>query len=130
MAFPNVEQIVVTKLGAYLATQIVGFSATNNIGTRTPSDLQDKLTFVRVANGGGPRDHIQGQTRVDIQVFAATYAAGRAVTEQIDTYLTGTKFDWRIDHVTTESGPQEVPWADPNVRSWVASYRAASRRTA
>lgn len=134
MSFPDVEQIVIEKLGAYLVAQISGFDAdgdeTHQIGNRTPIDLRTRLPFFGVRAGGGPRSKTQGLIRVDVQTFAPDRATGGPLAELVDDWLTLEPFDWRVDHMVTDSGPQEVPWADPNVRLWVASYTATCRRTA
>lgn len=128
MTFPDVEAVIVPKLGTYLDAQVSGFVPATHIGTRTPINLQDLPMFVGVRAGGGPRTQTQGQPRVDVQVFAPTRAVGLPLAELVDDYLTLEKFDYRIDNMVTQSGPQEVPWADPNVRLWVASYTATCRR--
>lgn len=118
-SWPDVESVLVAGLGSY-----------GTCGTETPPDLQNHLPFVRIKRRGGTNDQFSDYARVDIDVFAETRAVGVPLTEEIRQYLLDgwalRQFDW----VVTESGPQELPWDDPNVRRWVSTYRITARRTA
>lgn len=115
--FPDLERVIIPLL-----KPLVG---DGKIANRTPYPLP--LPFIRIQQAGGPRDQLQGIARIDVQVFAAT-SEGKTLAETIDSTLVCTKFHFSVDDATTDVGPTEVPWADPNVRTWVASYRMTCRR--
>lgn len=117
--WPDVEAVLVTALAQF-----------GDTGTETPTDLQGNLPFIRVIRRGGPNDRISDQASVDIDVFAATRASGVPLCEVIRQYLLTSYEMPEIDRVSTSSGPQELPWDDPNVRRWVSSYQVISRRAA
>lgn len=100
-------------------------------GTETPPDLQDRLPFVRVARVGGPDNVIDDYPLVDVDVFAATRAVAAPLAERLRQRLLAGPHRTPagvIDRVRTTSGPVQLPWADPGIRRFGATYRAAMRR--
>jgi len=123
--YPDIEQVLCDHL-ADLA----------NTGTRTPADLQQQLEFIRVRRVGGNDDQVTDRARLDVEVFAATRAAGEALTEQVRqrlscrgplSVLSGGR-EVVVDRTQLLAGPVEVPWPDPNVRMFTAAYQTEARR--
>lgn len=100
--------------------------------TIAPPDLGSMGPFARVSRFGGSDNLITDTARVDVDCFAATRAEAYAAAEQVRQRLlcaphvidtVGT-----IDRAATLTSPNEVPWADPNLRRFTASYSLTSRR--
>ncbi len=103
--FPDVQALLVDDLAAFPG--VVG------AGTETPADLAEQLPFVRVMRGGGPTDQVNDYPRVDLDVFAGTYAAGVLLARRIQNYLLGPPPPiWQLDRATCETGVHELPWSD------------------
>lgn len=115
--YPDVETLLIDDLDAYGTT-----------GTVTPPDLQAHLPFIRVRRAGGSDNGRSDAPRVDVEVFAATRAIGFGVAETIRDHLIHDFAVPSIDRVTTETGPQELPWEDPDIRRWLVTYRVVTRR--
>lgn len=119
MTFLDVEVALVVELDQF---------ASGRTGTETPANLQAALPFIRVTRRGGPDDHVSDYPRVDVDVFAATRAAGVALSSTIRDHL---RFGFSItgvDRVVTESSAQELPWEDPGVRRWTSTFQVVTRR--
>jgi hypothetical protein len=107
-----------------------------NTGTRTPDNLQDRLEFIRIRRVGGNDDQVTDRARVDVEVFAATRAAGETLTEQIRRRLsvrgpltvTSGGRPVVVDRSQLLAGPVELAWPDPEVRMFHATYQLESRR--
>jgi hypothetical protein len=128
--FRDVARILVAALdGRTFPTATI-----TGVGIVTPPDLEDLLPFVRVRAGGGIRDHLQWTPTATLDVFAPTYELGWPLVEDIDAYLTdpASRRDGLsgLDRVSTESGPQEVPWLNDTFRSWAITYQVVTRRKA
>lgn len=119
-AFPDIEKCVI---------QTVTDLSTG--GTVTPPNLNTSLPFVRVNRIGGPDDRFIDTARVDVECFAATRDAAYTLAEQVRQRLLNVPHvvaAGRIDSVITDSGPKEIPWGDPSVRRFTASYSVTARR--
>lgn len=97
--------------------------------TETPADLDDNLPWLLVRRTGGPYDGFRlDQPQVDIAVFAATGPDASALAAQVQVLLhqqlartkTGTAVVSKVD---TISGPHWVPYDNPAMRRYEASYR-------
>jgi len=107
----------------------------DDVTTVIPADLQARLAadrlVVRVRVIGGSDDRISDHPRVDVETFGLTRATARPLAETIrQRMLSGghrTAYGV-IDRATTEVGPQEIPYDDPDVRRWSATYRLTARR--
>jgi hypothetical protein len=106
-----------------------------DVVTVLPNDLQARLAVdrqvIRVRVIGGSDDRISDHPRVDVEVFGATRAVAKPLAETIRQRLISGGHRTAhgvIDHATTEVGPQETPYDDPDVRRWSATYRLSTRR--
>jgi len=119
-SFPDIELAVVQTL-ADLATT----------GTSTPPNLASAVPFVRVSKIGGPDSRFIDESRVDVDAFGIDRPTTQALAEACRQRLLNVPHvvaAGRIDSVTTDSGPREIPWGDPSVRHFVASYTITARR--
>lgn len=106
-----------------------------DVVTVLPNDLQARLAdgrkLIRVRVIGGGDDRISDHPRIDVETFASTRAVARPLAETIRQRLISgghRTVHGVIDHATTEVGPQEIPYDDPDVRRWSATYRLSTRR--
>lgn len=106
-----------------------------DVVTVIPDDLQSRLAadrhVIRVRCIGGSDDRISDHPRVDVEVFGATRAVAKPLAETIRQRLISGGHRTAhgvIDRATTEVGPQEIPYEDPDVRRWSATYRLSTRR--
>ena len=119
-AFPDIELAVmqtVTDLGT--------------TGTATPPTLSASLPFIRVNRIGGPDSRFIDTARVDVDCFAADRPTSYALAESVRQRLLNIPHvvaAGRIDSVVTNSGPREIPWGDPALRRFTASYSITARR--
>ncbi|HVX20884.1 MAG TPA: hypothetical protein VHB02_06030 [Acidimicrobiales bacterium] len=100
-------------------------------GTVTPPNLADELPFIRVTRYGGGDNLITDTARLDIDTFATSWPACKALAEQVRQRLLSwphTTSAGVIDRVSTDTGPHQVPWDNPNVRCFAAAYRVTGRR--
>lgn len=106
----------------------------NGLGTAdtaTPPDLSAHLPFIRVNRIGGPDTRFIDTARVDIDCFAADRPTAYALAESVRQRMLNVPHvvaAGRIDSVVTDSGPREIPWGDPALRRFTASYTVTSRR--
>lgn len=121
--FPDVQRVLVEGLEV-----IVGAGST---GIETPVNLIQVLPFVRVVRAGGSSNRLHDLSSVDVDVFHGRYVDGEALAERIRQYLCGPPPPFAVlDRVECDSAPQELPWGDPGIRRFNASYTAIARRTA
>lgn len=106
----------------------------DHVVTWTGTDLQDVVSagpLVKVARLGGGDDRVTAIPRVDVGVYATTEAAGaplaEAVRQRMLSYPHATTAGV-LDRVVTEVAPHEVPYDDPGVRLFTATYRVSTRR--
>jgi hypothetical protein len=106
-----------------------------DVGTVIPADLQNRLAagrkVIRVRRIGGSDDRISDYPRVDVETFGATRADAWPLAESIrQRLISGPQRTAHglIDRATTEVGPQEIPYDDPDVRRVLATYRLSTRR--
>lgn len=117
--FPDVEDAAMTLV------QDLG-----NVGQVSDDELIDNLPFIRIGRIGGTDDLITDRPRITIDVFSATRAEARAISETIRQRLIydPARIDSVIfDKTITLVGPQEIPWS-PAVRRYSASYQVSVRR--
>lgn len=97
--------------------------------TETPADLDSRLPWLQVVRIGGGYDGFRlDQPTVDIAAYASTGPAASALATQVQVLLheqlartkTGTAVVSRIETVT---GPHWVPYDNPAMRRYEASYR-------
>lgn len=121
MDWPDVDDLMVTFL-AQLATT----------DSQTPPNLQNVLPFITVRTFGGSDDGWTQTQSLDLSTYAATYVAARnlarAARKLIETPLLVIN-GAALDHVACLVVPFELPYADPNVRRFNATYRVTSRKT-
>lgn len=96
--------------------------------TETPVDLDERLPWLQVVRIGGPYDGYRlDQPTVDITAFAATRLGASALAAQVQVLLheqlartkVGTAV---ISKVVTSTGPHFVPYDNPGMRRYEASY--------
>lgn len=103
----------------------------NVVGPKRPPSYQDLMPLVRVRRLGGSDDRITDTARVDVEVYAATYATARDLAGACQQRLLNRPHitaAGSIDTVTTESSPAEIPHDDQAVRLVAATYRISFRR--
>lgn len=121
--FPDVQVALVADLEA-----IVGAGHT---GIRTPKNLEEVLPFARIMRFGGASDQLNDHARVEIDVFAATYAEAEELAERIRERMVGPPPAVRVfDRVDCMTAPRELPWGeeDGDVRRFGAEYAITARR--
>jgi hypothetical protein len=97
--------------------------------TETPADLDDLLPYLQVVRTGGPYDGYRlDQPAVDIAAFAATGPQASALAAQVQVLLheefARNKIGAAvISRVETATGPHWVPYDNPAMRRYEASYR-------
>lgn len=107
-----------------------------HVVTWTGTDLQEVVAdgaLIKVSLLGGDDDRHTATPRVDVGVYATTKAVGKPLAElarqRLLSYPHATAAGV-LDRVTTEVAPHEVPYDDPGVRLFTATYRVATRRHA
>lgn len=97
--------------------------------TETPADLDSRLPWLQVVRIGGPYDgYRRDQPTVDIAVYDTSGPAASALAaqvqvllhEQLDGSTTGAAVISRVDTIT---GPHWVPYDNPGLRRYEATYR-------
>lgn len=101
------------------------------IDTETPADLQSNLPFIRVVRLGGTDDRTSDSGRIDVDCFAKlrtdTKTLAMAAQQLLISYPHVTAAGV-IDRVATDVAPNEVPWNNPAIRRFIASYNVIVRR--
>lgn len=97
--------------------------------TETPPDLDDNLPWLQVVRISGPYDGFRlDQPTVDVAAFATTGPAASALAAQVQVLLheqlartkSGTTV---VSRVQTVTGPHFVPYDNPGMRRYEATYR-------
>ncbi len=122
LRFPDVTRLLVEDLQA--------LAGDGHTGGQTPAGLEELLPFIRILRTGGPSDQTSDHPIVEVDVFAATYAAGERLAEQVRQRLVGPPPPIPVlDKVRCDIAPRELPWGDPAVvRRFQAIYAITTRR--
>lgn len=118
MTFPDVQRV--------LKTLVLTVDGVVGAGPETPGDLQQRLSFVRATRVGGGADRVTDSPVVDVDVFADRYDVGWPLAAAIRDLLLDPPHvvdGAVIDTCTLITGPMELPWSDPGVRRFLATYR-------
>ncbi|HEY9369737.1 hypothetical protein [Streptomyces sp.] len=97
--------------------------------TETPSDLDDRLPWLQVVRIGGPYDgYRRDQPVVDIAAFAETGTAASGLARDVQlllhNQLWGAVAGGAVfSEVETRVGPHQVPYDNPGLRRYEATYR-------
>ena len=97
--------------------------------TETPHDLDDELPWLQVVRISGPYDGFRrDQPVVDVTVFAASGPAASDLALQVQhlfhEQLRGSTSSGAVfNDVETRAGPHRVPYDNPNMRRYEATYR-------
>ncbi len=96
--------------------------------TETPPDLDTRLPWIQVTGIGGTHDgYRRDQPTVDITPYSATTTAASDLAAQIHRLLheqlADTVYDGvSVNRVRTSVRPHRVPYDNPNMRRYEASY--------
>lgn len=96
--------------------------------TETPPDLDERLPWLQVARIGGPYDGFRrDRPTVDITTFALTGPAAADLALQVQhllhAQLWGAVTGGAVfSRVQTDVGPHWVPYDNPNMRRYEATY--------
>jgi hypothetical protein len=125
MSFPDVDKALV-----YLLADLVG--GLEHAGTETPSDLQNRLPYIRVGRVGGTSDEASDYPVVDVDYFSPLGSRDAAVdgAEAVRQRLTGSYHVVNgvvLDDVDCLTGPRELPWLGTGVRRFTGTYRVVTR---
>lgn len=103
----------------------------DHVVTVTPSDLENRLPLIRVHRIGGADTRIFDQPRVVVEVYAPTWAVAWPLAERCrQRLITGPVRTSAgvIGRTTTEVGPADWPYENPDIRLVRAIYRSSLRR--
>ena len=134
VGYPPVPVVLIAVIAdrhpnAYVATRFPG-----------PSDAQGDVQTIIAAGGvvirvlglGGDRDRVTAHQRIAIDVIAGSEPEADDVSEDIATFLLDTRplrgAGYMVDGVDVESAPAEVPYADPAITQYSATYVVSTRR--
>ena len=121
--WPDVEKALVAHLAQTLGVRV---------SVKAPPDLEHLPGFVRVTRGPGTDDGLTDVPTIDVEAFAPTRAAARALAERARAAmheLSGRRASSVLfDSVRTSSAPSWVDWGNPAVHRYVAVYAARFRR--
>lgn len=98
---------------------------------KTPSELDSVLPFIRVARIGGNDDFFTDVGRLDVDTFSDQRTVASLLSRQVQQRLIRGPHVLStcvIDTVTTDVAPNAVPWANPSLVLFTASYRITARR--
>jgi len=127
--FPDVQKLLVEDLTAYLIA--AELTDAGHAGIETPPDLADQLPFIRVLRVGGPSTRVNDHAVVDVDIFAATYATGWDLAEDVRQHLCGPPPPvGAFDRIVCDIAPRELVWGDSDdgIRRFNATYTITSRR--
>lgn len=127
--FPDVEDGLCSAIAELLGAAI----DPDNVDTRTPIDLQARLPFITVNRHGGHADLLNDHPAIDIACYASTRGDARILACAVMEWLIGDRPvrlrpRGRIDTTICTAAPFEVPYPDPVIRRFVASYQGSLRR--
>lgn len=114
-------------LTSWLETAIEDITAS----TKTPADLDSRLPWVLVRRTGGSYDGFRiDRPSVDIAVFALDADTASALALQIqrefhENLARHRHGDAVVSHVRTDTGPHWVPYDNPAIERYEASYAFA-----
>jgi hypothetical protein len=97
--------------------------------TETPTDLIDRLPFIRARKIDGFRDRLTDQPIADVDCFAPDRSARALADEVFERLMRQVPPHPAIDSVVCSEAPRELPWGDGRIRRWTASYGFSLRRT-
>lgn len=129
--FRDIEYVVMDGLEARFAEL-----DQTNVGIVTPSNLNTRVAgggvFVRVhETPGGRDDRMTSFAVLDIDVFAGTRDASKALAEAIRAWLLGYPIrvgTAALDRVETVTAPFQAPWENEAVWRRLGTYRISTRR--
>lgn len=96
--------------------------------TETPADMDARLPWIQVTGTGGGHDgYRRDQPSADISTFAASTTAASDLAAQIHRLLheqlASSVYDGvSINRIRTSVRPHRVPYDNPNLRRYEASY--------
>jgi hypothetical protein len=108
--------------------------APGHIDVETPANLQDLLPFVRVARKGGQSSQLSASPSIDVWVYCERDSRDDAVDLAADCEALLLSFPHSIpgvgiiDRVDSEESPNEVPYANSQIRLFSSSYKVTVRR--
>lgn len=121
--FPDLE-VALAELVAPLVPD-------GNVNDNTPNDLDQRLPFIRLSGFAGDDDGWSQHVVVDVDVFTASRADGRALAEQIhQLFLSGPHVltDCVIDWIRTVQTPARAQWDNTDLTRFTGTYRVTTRR--
>ena len=130
-SWPDVEALVVSRVAPVVVAELdpLGDYRLDG-GTDTPEDLAGRLWF-RVGVVNGNDDGLTDTAIVDVEAFAPTreLAADLALALRHAVHqLAGTgEVGALVDSVRTVARPRFMPYANPNVYRFGATYAVATR---
>lgn len=127
LEFASAEQVAMGILAPVAGVPVV---------QSTSAQLDPPLVRVRRVPGE-PSDHLNDHAHIEVLTFGSTFAQAQDLGE-----LCRTAIDYgygkpvvlddgrtvTVDATETISPPTEVPWANPDVRVFFATYRITTRR--
>lgn len=131
--FPSVPRALVAALGERFTV----YAATRFPGPGDPyGDVQALIAagtpVARVLRLGGRRDRLTDYARVVVDVIAADEPTAEDLAEEIATWLADTRpiraAGLLLDGADVEIAPHPLPYADPSISQFSATYVVSSRR--
>lgn len=122
---------------AAVVREALGLAPTSPaVGGDMLGDLGGMPWYVRIDKvPGGRSDRLQGDFVIDLEVYHPNYLAGESLAFSIEAFLLGyphvVVVDGQtvvIDSIQQNAGPAEIPWDDPNVTRFLATYVITIRR--
>jgi hypothetical protein len=133
--YASIPKVLVAGLGdryagAYVATRFPS-AADPNGDVQTITGAGGSV--IRVMSLGGDRDRINARQRVAVDVIARDEAAAEDLAEDICTWLLDTRpirvpGQQLLDAAECEIAPHELPYADPTISQFSATYVVSTRR--
>ncbi|ABS03201.1 hypothetical protein [Kineococcus radiotolerans] len=129
MSYPDIDQAL-----KHLLAPLVG--GLEHIGTETPSELQQRLPYIRVGRIGGPRTALEDAPVVEIDYFTATRAGSVKGAGEVSDLLLGSPYHFirmpdgasaLLENPQQPVGPRELPWPATGVRRFSGTYRFVTR---
>lgn len=101
------------------------------VSTESPGiEVDISWAHIRVRVVGGPGGQVHDYPEVDIDVFGPTRERAYAVCEGLHTELLAAPLNLggAIDTVMNRVRPRRLPWDNPRVRRYGATYELSARR--